>query len=115
VVNLGQLVGALVGGYSGAVHGPRMAVLVTSLAQALGWAAIAAAPNLTCLCLGRVLGRIRSWHWLFESLSYAIHMLVPRPKTSGGVGVIHDFCRPLTKCSSHTLAVPPLHHHYNKI
>ncbi len=56
-MNLGQLAGALMGGYSGAVHGPRLSVLATSLAQIGGWVAIAVAPNITWLCLGRVLGR----------------------------------------------------------
>ncbi len=75
-MNLGQLVGALMGGYSGAVHGPRLSVLATSLAQIGGWVAIAVAPNITWLCLGRVLGRDADVNRLFVCfLKFHAHLI----------------------------------------
>ena len=54
-VNIGQMVGCLLGGYCGGRFGPRTAILSSCLPAALSWTIIACSPHLATLILGRVL------------------------------------------------------------
>ena len=54
-VNIGQIVGCLLGGYCGGRFGPKRTILASCVPAALGWIIIASSPHLATLILGRVL------------------------------------------------------------
>ena len=53
-VNIGQIFGALIGGYCGGRYGPRRTILVSCLLTSLGWLLIGLAPRVSLLVVGRV-------------------------------------------------------------
>ena len=54
-LNIGQMAGCLIGGYSGGRFGPKRTILASCLPAALGWVIIASSPYFAGLVLGRVL------------------------------------------------------------
>lgn len=59
-VNIGQICGALLGGYFGSLIGPRKTIQISCIVGVLGWIFIATAPHLGLLILGRILAGIAS-------------------------------------------------------
>ena len=57
-VNIGQIVGCLLGGYCGGRFGPKRTILASCVPAALGWIIIASSPHLSTLILGRILSGI---------------------------------------------------------
>jgi len=54
-INIGQMVGSLLGGYCGGRFGPKRTILASCLPAALGWVVIASSPHFATLIVGRVL------------------------------------------------------------
>ena len=53
-VNIGQIVGALLGGYIGGRFGPKTAIMASCVPAGLGWILIAVSPHFAVLVLGRI-------------------------------------------------------------
>ena len=54
-INLGSMVGCLLGGYCGGRFGPKRTILASCVPAALGWIILASSSRLATLILGRVL------------------------------------------------------------
>merc|ERR1719433_126585 len=54
-INIGQMVGSLLGGYCGGRFGPKRTILASCVPAALGWFIIATSPHLSVIILGRLL------------------------------------------------------------
>ena len=54
-VNIGQIVGALLGGYIGGRFGPKTAIMASCVPAGLGWILIAVSPHFAVLVLGRII------------------------------------------------------------
>ena len=54
-VNIGQMLGCLIGGYCGGRFGPKKTILASCLPAALGWIIISSSPHFATLILGRLL------------------------------------------------------------
>jgi len=54
-VNIGQMIGCIIGGICGGRFGPKRTVLLSGIPGILGWLCMALSPNLIVLLVGRVL------------------------------------------------------------
>ena len=54
-VNIGQIVGALLGGYIGGRFGPKTAIMASCVPAGLGWILIAVSPHFAVLVFGRII------------------------------------------------------------
>ena len=54
-INIGAIVGCLLGGYCGGRFGPKRTILASCVPAALGWIILASSSHLSVLILGRVL------------------------------------------------------------
>ena len=54
-LNIGSILGCFLGGYFGGKYGPKRAIQCSCIIGSLGWLAIAVAPHVSFLIIGRVL------------------------------------------------------------
>ncbi|XP_023336801.1 facilitated trehalose transporter Tret1 isoform X2 [Eurytemora carolleeae] len=54
-VNIGQLFGALIGGFFASAFGPRKAILIATVPNIIGWLTIAFSPSIYFLIIGRIM------------------------------------------------------------
>ena len=54
-LNIGSILGCFLGGYFGGKYGPKRAIQYSCIIGSLGWLAIAVAPHVSFLIIGRVL------------------------------------------------------------
>ena len=54
-MNIGQLFGALIGGFFASAFGPRKAILIATVPNIIGWLTIAFSPSIYFLIIGRIM------------------------------------------------------------
>ena len=84
-LNIGSILGCFLGGYFGGKYGPKRAIQCSCIIGSLGWLAIAVAPHVSFLIIGRVLCGVSgsfstpncsllvSQYRLYISILYLIH------------------------------------------
>ena len=59
-VNIGQVLGSLIGGYCGGQYGPRRTILVSCVVASLGWLLLGLAHHVSLMVVGRIVCGIGS-------------------------------------------------------